>query len=165
MWKKQDDPEGKQPDKVLPSEQRPNLASFGDPLVESPMNDELQNRDVAVASPKGLSEASDQPPFQTMKKYTESVKEFTKNATAFIQHLPLLTKARDAYEEAMRASAEIRTVLDSSDENLRTLITQLEQRINLQELKSDTGKKPPEPAKVEKMKGAEESGSRGFRWP
>jgi hypothetical protein len=41
----------------------------------------------------------------------------------------------------------------------------LEQRINLQELKSATDKKPPEPAKVERMKGADEGGDRAFKWP
>ena len=97
--------------------------------------------------------------------YTEAVKEFTTNATAFIEHLPLLAKARAAYEEAMRVSTEMRKTLDTKDENLRTLMTDLEQQINLRELKSATEKKPPEPAKVERMKGSDEAGGRAFRWP
>jgi len=101
----------------------------------------------------------------TMNTYTEAVKEFTKNATAFIEQLPLLTKARGAYEQAMRASTEMRKVLDTSDENLRTLMTQLEKTINLQELKFGADKKPAEPAKVETMKRTGEGGGRDYRWP
>ena len=59
----------------------------------------------------------------------------------------------------------MRKVLDASDENLRTLMTQLEQRVNLQELKFATDKKSPEPAKLERMKATDEGGGRTFRWP
>jgi anti-sigma-K factor RskA len=100
-----------------------------------------------------------------MNTYTEAVKEFTTNATAFIEHLPLLTKARAAYEVAIRTSTEMRKILDTSDENLRTLMTQLEQQVNLREVKSATDKKPPEAAKVESIKETNEGGGRAFRWP
>jgi hypothetical protein len=100
-----------------------------------------------------------------MNTYTEAVKEFTTNATAFIEHLPLLAKARAAYEEARRASTEMRRALDVGDEKLLTLMTQLEQRANLQELKSRPDKKPPELVKVERMKGVDEGGGRSSRWP
>jgi anti-sigma-K factor RskA len=100
-----------------------------------------------------------------MVTYTDAVKEFTTNATAFIEHLPLLAKARASYEEAMRVSAEVRRTLDTSDENLRALMAHLEQQVSLRELKSATEKKPPEPAKVERMKGSDEAGGRAFRWP
>ena len=63
----------------------------------------------------------------TLGAYTEAVKKFTKSASAFIEHVPLLAEAREAYEEATRASTELRRVLDSGDENLRALMTQLEQ--------------------------------------
>ena len=65
----------------------------------------------------------------------------------------------------MRASTEMRKVLDTSDENLRTLMTQLEQQVNLRELKSAKDKKPPEPAKVERMKTTDEGGGRALKWP
>jgi hypothetical protein len=163
MWKKQD-AEGAQPES--PSKQRPDVASLRDARAESLMNEDLQKVDFAVVSQQVLTADSNQPlPSPTMKTYTEAVKEFTKNATAFIEQLPLLTKAQGAYEEAMRASTEMRKVLDASDENLRTLMTQLEKRINLQEFKSAADKKPPEPARVERMTGTDESGSRGSRWP
>ena len=164
MWKKQDGTEDAQPD--LPSKQTPDLASLGDAPEESLMNDQSKKENFAVVSQKVPTEDSSQPlPSPTMKTYTEAVNEFTKNATAFIEQLPLLTKARGGYEEAMRASAEMRKVLDASDENLRTLMTQLEQRVNLHEVKSATDKKNPEAAKVERMKGTDEGGGRGFRWP
>jgi hypothetical protein len=164
VWKKQDDAVGWQPE--LPSKQTPDLASLGDAPGESLMNDQFKKGNFAVVPPKVLTEDPNQPLLSpTMKKYTEAVNEFTKNATAFIEQLPLLTKARGAYEEAMRASAEMRKVLDASDEHLRTLMTQLEQRINLHEVKAATDKKNPEPAKVGRMKGTDEGGDRAFRWP
>ena len=164
MWKKQDDAEGAQSE--FPSKQRPDAASVGDAPGESSMNDQFLKGNFAVVPQKVLTEESNQPlPSPTMETYTEAVKEFTKNATAFIEQLPLLTKARGAYEQAMRASTEMRKVLDASDENLRTLMTQLEQRVNLQELKSATDKKTPEPAKLERMKATDEGGGRTFRWP
>ncbi len=43
-----------------------------------------------------------------MATYSEAVDEFTKNASVLIEQLPLLSKARDAYEQAMKASAELR---------------------------------------------------------
>ena len=160
MWKKQDDAMRAQP------ESDSELESLGDALIESLMDSRLEKRDSAVGPRKVLAEghqpSSSSP---TMTTYTEALNEFTKNATAFIEHLPLLTKARGAYQEAIRASTEMRKVLDASDENLRTLMTQLEQRVNLQELKSATDKKTPEPAKLERMKATDEGGGRIFRWP
>jgi hypothetical protein len=164
MSKQQDDAVGAHPE--FPSKQTPDLASLGDAPVESLMNDRFKKGNFAVVPQKVLPEDPNLPlPTPTMKTYTEAVAEFTKNATAFIEQLPLLTKARGAYGEAMRASAEMRKVLDAGDENLRTLMTQLEQRVNLHEVKSTTDKKSPEPAKVERMRGTDEGGGGGFRWP
>src|ERR1035437_3162557 len=59
----------------------------------------------------------------SMAAYTEAVNEFARNATAFIEHVPLLTRARDAHDKAMKASAEVRKVLDKGDEDLRALMT------------------------------------------
>jgi len=164
MWKKQDDSVGAQPD--FASKERPDLASLGDALVESLMNDQFKKGNSAVVPQKVLAEDHSQqlsPP--TMKTYIEAVNEFTKHATAFIENLPLLTKARGAYEEAMRASAEVRKVLDAGDGNLRTLMTQLEQGVSLQPVKPAPDKKNPEPAKVERMRLTDEGGGRAIRWP
>ena len=165
MWKKQDDADSAQPHSM--SRQQSDAARLlGDVLSQSPpVNDDFEKRNLPVASEPGL-EVSNQPlTSPTMNTYTEAVKEFTTNATAFIEHLSLLTKARAAYEEAMRASTEMRRALDAGDENLRTLMTQLEQRINFQELQSAPDKKAPGPTKVERMKGIDEGGSRASRWP
>ena len=91
MWKKQEGAEGTQPE--LPSTQTPDLASLGDPPEESLMNDQFKKENFAVVSQKVLTEDSNQPlPSPTMKTYTAAVNEFTKNATAFIEQLPLLPK-------------------------------------------------------------------------
>jgi hypothetical protein len=89
----------------------------------------------------------------TMTTYAEAVNEFTKNATACIGFLPLISKARDGYEQATRASAQLRKVLDAGEENLRTVMTQLEQAINVHVPKSVGDGKRLEPAKVETIRG------------
>jgi hypothetical protein len=164
MWKTQDDAVGAQPD--FASKQRPDLASLGGALVESLMNDQFKKGNSAVVPQRVLAEDHSQPLSPpTMKTYTEAVNEFTKNASAFIEHLPLLAKARGAYEEAMRASAEMRKLLDAGEENLRTLMTQLEQGVSIQPVKLAPNKKNPEPAKVERMRGTDEGGGRANIWP
>ena len=163
MWKKQDDAVGAQPE--FASEQTPDLKSLGAVLMESLIEQEKGN--VAVGSQKVLAEDHHQPSSSaTMTTYTEAVNEFTKNATAFIEQLPLLTKARDAYEQAMRASAGLREVLDAGEENLRTLMAQLEQGVNVHRGKPAPDKKNPQPAKIEAIRGTDEGGGRAIRrWP
>jgi hypothetical protein len=100
-----------------------------------------------------------------MQTYTGAVDEFTQNATAFIEQLPRLVKARAAYDEAMRAGAEIRKVLDAEEQNLRTLMTRLERGLGVHDAKPAPDKESPEPAKVERMGGAEERARRGIQWP
>jgi len=166
MWKKQDDAGVQKPE--LPSKERSDAAKLlSDALGRSSsINNDFEKRNVAVAFEKGLTADSNQAsPSPTMNTYTEAVKEFTTKATAFIEQLPLLAQAREAYEEAMRASTEMRKVLDTSDQNLQTLMTQLEEKINFRDLKSATDKKPPEPAKVERVKGTDEGEGRVYRWP
>jgi hypothetical protein len=72
-----------------------------------------------------------QPTSTNMATYREAVDEFTRNATALIGHIPLFTKAREAYEQAMRASGDLRNILDTGDESLRVLMAELEQAVNL----------------------------------
>jgi flagellar biosynthesis chaperone FliJ len=99
-----------------------------------------------------------------MATYMDAVEEFRESATAFIQQLNLLAQARDAYQQAMTASAELRAVLDTGDENLRTLMSQLDQALDLHTGKPALDKKRPEPAKVEAVKPNGESvgGVRAF---
>jgi hypothetical protein len=162
MWKKQDDAVGAQPD--FTPNQTPEVAPLGDELAEPLTNDPIKKGNFTVGPQKVLAEDHNQPlPSPAMQTYTEAVIEFTKNATAFIEHLPLLTKARAAYEEAMRASAEMRKVLDAGDENLRTLINQLEQGVNLHGMKPAPDKKNPESAKVERIRVTDEGGGRATK--
>jgi hypothetical protein len=116
--------------------------------LEKSLNESL----VGLQEPVG--ENSDRPSTTvTMATYAEAVSEFTKNATACIGFLPLISKARDGYEQAARASAELRKVLDAGEENLRTVMTQLEQAISVHVLKSTGESKKPEAAKVEPIRG------------
>jgi exonuclease VII small subunit len=69
-------------------------------------------------------------PAPTLASYTEAMNQFTKYATAFMDHVHLLTEARDAYEDAMTTSRALRNSLDASDQTLRSLMIQMEQVIN-----------------------------------
>jgi hypothetical protein len=187
MGKKLDEAVGAQPE--FASEQTPDLKSLRAVLMESLMEQEKGNlavgsqkvldedhqkelealrvvaklfrdeedRDREAAQPTLTGQPSS---LATMTTYTEAVNEFTKNATAFIEQLPLLTKARDSYEQAMRARAELREVLDAGEKNLRTLVTQLEQAVNVYGVKPAPDKKNPQPAKVEAITGTDESSGR-----
>lgn len=75
--------------------------------------------------------AGGQPTLTNMATYREAVDAFTKNATELIEHIPLFTKAREAYEQALRVSEDLREVLDTGDQTLRALMVQLEQAANL----------------------------------
>jgi hypothetical protein len=162
MWKKQDD--AAQPD--FASNQKPDLSSLGDALVDSLMDDQFKKGSFAVVPQKVLAQDHNQSlPSPTMKTYTEAVNQFTRSATAFIEQVPLLTKARGAYAEAMRASAEMRKVLDAGDENLRTLMTRLEQGVNVQGVRTPLDKKDSEPERVERMSGTDGGAGRATRWP
>jgi hypothetical protein len=142
------------------------LASLGDALVESLVNDQFKKENFAVVPQKVLADVHHEPSWSsTMTTYIGAVNEFTKHATAFIEQLPLLTKARDAYEQATKASAELRKVLDAGEENLRTLMTQLEQGVSIQRVNLAPDKKNPEPAKVERMRGTDQGEGRARRWP
>jgi len=92
-----------------------------------------------------------------MASYTDAMNKFTKAATAFMDHVHLLTEARDAYQMAITASASLRSSLDAGDRALRALMTQMEQVVNahMGETILD-GKKPdamrPEALKVEAIR-------------
>ena len=152
---------GAQPEFV--SNQTPDLESPTDKLIESYVDSRFEGRNFE-AGPQRVADDHRQlssPPTMTsslnMTTYTEALNEFTRSATAFIEQLPLLTKARDAYEQAMRASAELRKVLDTGEENLQTLMAQLEQAVNVQGVKPAPDRKKPELAKVEAIRGTDES--------
>jgi hypothetical protein len=89
-----------------------------------------------------------------MAAYTEAVTEFTRNATAFIEHVPLLTKARAAYDNAMKSSAEVREVLDKGEQDLRSLMHHLTQVLSSNVAMVAPDKKRPEPTQLETTGGA-----------
>jgi hypothetical protein len=157
MLKKQEDAVGAQP--AFASKQMPysTLETKDEALIKT-YREHLAEKGKSAVGQKAFTDGQDQPlPPVTMATYTEAVNEFTKNATAFIEQLPLLTKARDAYEQAMRASAELRKVLDAGEENLRTFMSQLEQVVNVHVGQTVPDKKKPEPVKVEAIGGNDES--------
>jgi hypothetical protein len=160
MWKKQDDAV----DALFASNKTPDLTSLGDALVQSLANERVKKTSFAVVPERVLAEDQNQP-LPTMKTYTEAMDKFTQYATAFIEHLPLLTKARAAYEEATSASREMRKVLDNGDQKLRTLMTRLEREGVIQGVTPDPDKKQPEPEKPESIREADGSGGRASRWP
>jgi hypothetical protein len=88
-------------------------------------------------------------PAPTLATYTEAMNEFTRSATAFMDHVHLLTAARDAYEDAMTTSRALRNSLDASDQTLRALMIQMEQVINAHLGEAAPEKERPEPLKVE----------------
>ena len=88
-------------------------------------------------------------PTPTLATYTDAMNKYTRYATAFMEHVHLLTEARDAYEEAMTTSRALRNSLDAGDQALRSLMTQMEQMINSHLSEPALEKKRPEPVKVE----------------
>ena len=58
--------------------------------------------------------------------YMDSKKKFSEAAKAFLEHVTLLNQARVEYQKAAKASGELRSLLDAGDENLRTLMVQVE---------------------------------------
>jgi exonuclease VII small subunit len=99
-----------------------------------------------------------QPAPTTMATYNEAVEKFSKSATAFMQQLQHLTQAREAYQQAMTASAELRNLLDAGDAALRSLVSELEQAISVNlGNPAAPDKKKPELVKVEAIRGNGES--------
>jgi hypothetical protein len=88
----------------------------------------------------------------SMAAYTDAMNRFTKAATSFMEHVHLLTEARDAYQTAMTNSAEIRSKLDANDRTLRSLMNQLEQVVSAHLGEPVPDKKRPEMMKVEAIR-------------
>ena len=118
----------------------------------------LDNLSEQVGPQRVFAEAQPSTPV-SMAAYTEAVNEFTRNATAFIEHVPLLTKARDAHDKAMKASAEVRRVLDKGEEDLRALMNHLIQVLNSNVVMVAPDKRRPEPTQLETMRGSDKGTS------
>jgi hypothetical protein len=96
-------------------------------------------------------------PTPSMVSYTDAMNKFTKAATAFMDHVHLLTEAREAYQAAMTASAALRNSLEAGDQSLRSLMTQMEQVVNVHLGEPGLEKKKPEGLKVEAIRTNGES--------
>src|ERR1700758_1854002 len=84
----------------------------------------------------------------SMKTYSQAVDEFSKHTSEFLACIPLLIKAREAYQRAMDVSAEVRSMLDAGDETLRTLMGQVQDAVNVHLAKTPSDKKKPEGVKA-----------------
>jgi exonuclease VII small subunit len=91
----------------------------------------------------------------SMATYSEAVDEFSKQAADLMTHMPVLNKARDAYQRAMNVSAEIRSMLDAHDAKLESLMAQLEEAVHLGRASSD--KKTPESVREESTQATGET--------
>jgi hypothetical protein len=92
------------------------------------------------------------PATPSMSTYTDAMNKFTKSATAFMDHVHLLTEAQDAYQVAITASASLRSSLDAGDRTLRSLMTQMEQVVNVHMGEAILDGKKPEALKAEALK-------------
>ena len=133
------------------------LEALGDALVESLTHSRSKKENLEVATRNFVTEGRKQPiSSPAVTTYTAAIDEFNKSAIAFIEHLPHLVRARNAYEKAVTASAEVRKILDTGDEKIKALMGQLEQGVKTY------GIKPPpdsnsKPAKVEPIGRSHES--------
>jgi len=93
-----------------------------------------------------------QPMTTGLAAYEEAVKDFSTSATEFLRCIPVLTKARDAYERAIKASAQLRMTLDSGDETLRNFMTQIQDAVNFK--RDDAAAGEGEPAGDEAIKAS-----------
>jgi hypothetical protein len=96
-----------------------------------------------------------------MATYVDAADEFGRSATEFLQHVNLLPQAWNAYQQAMAASAELRTVLDSGDETMRILMARLEHAVSTPFGKPVLGEKKLDALKAEVMKASTASAGAG----
>src|ERR1700724_350603 len=106
---------------------------------------------------KENTDESTEPTTGTLTTYWESVHEFRENARKFIECIPLLTKSRDAYQQAMRASTELRSGLAWGDERFLTLMSHLEQAVNAHLEEAALDRKKQAPVKVRGIRAEGES--------
>ena len=105
MWKEQHDA-GKTPLEVASAELPELSAEALVEIVTGARDDDrqkLKSEDNLQMEGKKLQKQMEPVALPTMSTYTDALNKFTKNATEFIEHLPLLSEARDAYVQAMKA--------------------------------------------------------------
>ena len=87
-------------------------------------------------------------PMPSWAMYAEAMNKFSRSATAFMEHVHLLTEARTAYQEAMAVGTELRNTLDAGDKSLLDFMTQLEQVVS-----AHLGEPPLDGKKPELVRG------------
>ena len=92
----------------------------------------------------------------TVTAYEQAMKEFATSATEFLQHIQLLTKAREAYQRAVTISSQLRGTLDKGDEILRNLMAQVDQAVNAQRGQEAPNENKSEATNVETSKASVE---------
>ena len=108
---------------------------------------------------KNKDDMSTEPALGNISRYREAVEEFSTNAAEFLKYIPMLVKTRDAYQRAMSISSEVRKILDTGDETLRRMMSEIEEAVNVQ-LRTQPEKRKPEAAKVDKpFRSAEGAGN------
>src|SRR5712664_52036 len=95
-------------------------------------------------------------PVPTLAMYAEAMNNFSRSATAFMEHVHLLTEARTRYHEAMAVGTALRNRLDAGDQTLRSLMAQLEQVVNDHLGEPVLDKKKPEVVKAESTRANNE---------
>jgi hypothetical protein len=68
---------------------------------------------------------------RNLSAYASAAEMFRSSAARFIQHLHHLVQARDAFQRAITASAELRVKLEANDDGLRTLMIQMENALDV----------------------------------
>jgi hypothetical protein len=96
-------------------------------------------------------------PTPTWATYVEAMDRFSRSATAFMEHVYLLTEARAAFQEAMSVGTELRNRLDAGDQTLRSLMNQLEQVVRDHLSGPMVDRKKPELVKGESITGQNQS--------
>jgi hypothetical protein len=91
-------------------------------------------------------------PMPTWAMYAEAMNKFSRSATAFMEHVHLLTEARTAYQEAMAVGTELRNRLDAGEQTLRSLMAQLSQVVNDHLNEPAIDRKKPELVKGETIR-------------
>ena len=88
-----------------------------------------------------------------LSDYEDALREFSTNAVEFLKQVPLLTKAREAYERATTASTQIREILDRGDETLDRFMAQMQQTVSFPLATDSVGDAKPEAETVPANKG------------
>ena len=96
-------------------------------------------------------------PMPSWATYAEAMNDFTKSATAFMEHVHLLTEARTAYQEAMAVGTELRKKLDAGERTLRGLMSQLEQVVSAHMGETLLDGKKPELVKNENARTSDQA--------